>query len=62
VVCRGSQEEKEYINRFRSNAARAAQVKSREAALEKLMKSDDYVKRPPAQVTLAPGNGTRGLI
>lgn len=44
------QDEKDFINRFRSNAARAPQVKSREAALEKLMKSDDLVKRPPFQV------------
>lgn len=44
------QEEKDFINRFRSNAARAPQVKSRELALEKLMKSDELVKRPPFQV------------
>lgn len=44
------QEEKDFINRFRSNAARASQVKSRELALEKLMKSDELVKRPPFQV------------
>ena len=50
-MCLGDvQEEKDCINRFRSNAARAAQVKSRELALEKLMKSDDFVKRPPFQV------------
>jgi hypothetical protein len=44
------QEEKDFINRFRSNNARAPQVKSRELALEKLMKSDELVKRPPFQV------------
>ena len=46
------QDEKDFINRFRSNAARAPQVKSRELALEKLMKSDELVRRPPFQVCM----------
>ena len=45
------QEEKDFINRFRANSARAMQVKSREAGLEKLMKGDELVKRPPFQGT-----------
>lgn len=55
------QEEKDFINRFRSNAARAPQVKSRENALEKLMKSDELVKRPPFQVRTRDG-GTDGWM
>lgn len=45
------QEDKEFINRFRANSARSAQVKSKEAALEKLMKSDELIRRPPFQGT-----------
>jgi ATP-binding cassette subfamily F protein 3 len=44
------QEDKEFINRFRANSARSAQVKAKEAGIEKLMKSEDYIKRPPNQV------------
>eukprot|EP00968_Pinguiococcus_pyrenoidosus_P000761 scaffold47_cov258-Pinguiococcus_pyrenoidosus.AAC.88 len=40
--------EKDWINRFRAGS-NAAQAKSRERALEKLLASDEYVERPPAQ-------------
>lgn len=45
------QEDKDFINRFRANSARATQVKAREASLEKLMKGEDLIKRPPYQGT-----------
>ena len=38
-------EERQWINKFRVKQPQA--VKQREAKLEKLMKSDDYVKKPP---------------
>ncbi|CAM9557427.1 unnamed protein product [Discosporangium mesarthrocarpum] len=40
-------EEKDWINKFKSKGAWAAQVKSRQKAMEKLMASEDYVKPPP---------------
>ena len=38
-------EERQWINKFRAKQPQA--VKQREAKLEKLMKSDEYVKKPP---------------
>ena len=40
--------DKDFINRFRAGS-NAAQAKSRERALEKLLSGDDYVQRPPSQ-------------
>ncbi|CAM9188644.1 unnamed protein product, partial [Phaeothamnion confervicola] len=40
-------EEKAWMNKFRAKGAMAAQVKARETRLEKLLASDDFVKRPP---------------
>ncbi|CAN0180317.1 unnamed protein product, partial [Ectocarpus sp. 13 AM-2016] len=40
-------EERNWINKFKSKGAWAAQVKSRQKALDKLIASDDFVKQPP---------------
>ncbi|KAK4534247.1 hypothetical protein CDCA_CDCA01G0272 [Cyanidium caldarium] len=41
------EEQRAFINRFRGNAARAAQVKSREQQLDKFRASPEFVRRPP---------------
>jgi ATP-binding cassette subfamily F protein 3 len=41
------EEQKAFINRFKNNAARASQVKSREKALEKFMAAEKFVSPPP---------------
>lgn len=42
------QEQRQFINKFRGNASRASQVKSREKLLEKMLQSGELVRRPPA--------------